>query len=120
MATTAPATDIVSVPRPILTVMFDAAGGSLLVAFLFHAQMNGPAWPDAQPWDMVGLVLLALVVVWPKRATVLRTGSGCTDVLLADGPSTHPQQPDTTGAADAPMVSDARRSASGQGAGDRS
>ena len=36
----------------ILTPMFNAAGGSLLVAVLFHAQMNGPAWPDAQPWDM--------------------------------------------------------------------
>lgn len=83
MATTAPATDVVSVPRPVLTVMFNAAGGSLLVAFLFHAQMNGPAWPDAQPWDMVGFVLVALAVVWVNRTAMLRTGSGSTDVLLA-------------------------------------
>jgi uncharacterized protein len=68
----------------ILTAMFNAASGSLLVAFLFHAQMNGPAWPDAQPWDMVGFVVVALLVVWANRATMLRRGSGSTDVLLAD------------------------------------
>ena len=44
----------------ILTPMFNAARGSLLVAALFHAQMNGPAWPDAQPWDMLGFVLVAV------------------------------------------------------------
>jgi membrane protease YdiL (CAAX protease family) len=33
----------------ILTPMFNAARGSLLVAALFHFQVNGPAWPDAQP-----------------------------------------------------------------------
>ena len=67
--------------------MFNAAGGSLLIAFLFHAQMNGPAWPDAQPWDMVGFVLVALVVVVANRSTILRRGSGSTDVLLSPEPS---------------------------------
>jgi CAAX protease family protein len=76
----------------ILTAMFNAASGSLLVAFLFHAQMNGPAWPDAQPWDMVGFVLVALVVVWANRATMLRRGSGSTDVLLASEPSSYPER----------------------------
>jgi membrane protease YdiL (CAAX protease family) len=70
----------------ILTALFNAAGGSLLIAFLFHAQMNGPAWPDAQPWDMVGFVLVALVVVWAKREAMLRRGSGSTDVLLGPAP----------------------------------
>ncbi|MCY7344392.1 MAG: hypothetical protein LH603_21790 [Pseudonocardia sp.] len=54
----------------ILTPMFNAAGGSLLIAALFHAQMNGPAWPDAQPWDMVGFVVVAVAVVWVNRATM--------------------------------------------------
>ena len=35
----------------ILTPMFNAARGSILIAALYHFQMNGPAWPDAQPWD---------------------------------------------------------------------
>ena len=51
----------------ILTAMFNASQGSLLVAALFHATMNGPAWPDAQPWDMLGFVLVAAVVVWFNR-----------------------------------------------------
>ena len=32
----------------ILTAMFNSSRGSLLIAVLFHAQINGPAWPDAQ------------------------------------------------------------------------
>lgn len=65
----------------ILTPMFNAAGGSLLVAVLFHAQMNGPAWPDAQPWDMVGFVLVALVVALVHRRALLDKDSGATSVL---------------------------------------
>jgi membrane protease YdiL (CAAX protease family) len=34
-----------------LTPMVNAARGSLLITALFHFQMNGPAWPDAQPWE---------------------------------------------------------------------
>lgn len=67
----------------ILTPMFNAARGSLLVAALFHAQMNGPAWPDAQPWDMVGFVLLAVVVVLLNRKALLDRSSAATDVLAA-------------------------------------
>ena len=72
----------------ILTAMFNAAGGSLLIAILFHAQMNGPAWPDAQPWDMVGFVLVAITVVWFNRHTMLRRDSGATAVLLGEEPGT--------------------------------
>jgi hypothetical protein len=77
----------------ILTAMFNAAAGSLLIAFLFHAQMNGPAWPDAQPWDMVGFVLVALVVVWANRHTMLGTARGSTDVLLTPEPGPGSDQP---------------------------
>jgi membrane protease YdiL (CAAX protease family) len=66
----------------ILTPMFNAARGSLLVAALFHAQMNGPAWPDAQPWDMLGFVLVAVVVVWVNRKSMLTRGAGATAVLM--------------------------------------
>jgi membrane protease YdiL (CAAX protease family) len=69
----------------ILTAMFNAARGSLLVAVLFHAQMNGPAWPDAQPWDMYGFVAVALLVVLLNRRSMLARGSGSTDVLLDEG-----------------------------------
>jgi len=66
----------------ILTAMFNASEGSLLVAALFHATMNGPAWPDAQPWDMLGFVLVAAVVVWINRDHMLTRGTGATDVLM--------------------------------------
>jgi uncharacterized protein len=66
----------------ILTAMFNAAQGSLLVAVLFHAQMNGPAWPDAQPWDMYVFGVVAVLVVLLNRRTMLTRGSGATDVLL--------------------------------------
>ena len=66
----------------ILTAMFNASRGSLLVAFLFHAQMNGPAWPDAQPWDMVGFCVVAAVVVLVTRRSMLTRGSGATSVLM--------------------------------------
>lgn len=66
----------------ILTPMFNAARGSLLVAALFHAQMNGPAWPDAQPWDMLGFVVVAVVVTMVNRRSMLSRDAGSTDVLM--------------------------------------
>src|SRR5690606_15672313 len=33
----------------ILTPLFNAARGSLLIAALYHFQMMNPMWPDAQP-----------------------------------------------------------------------
>ena len=67
----------------ILSPMVNAAQGSLLVAALFHAQVNGPAWPDAQPWDMLGFVIVAVAVVVLNRRDMLTRGAGTTDVLLA-------------------------------------
>lgn len=68
----------------ILTPMFNAAGGSLLVAGLFHAQMNNPIWPDAQPWDMVFFVVVAVVVTVVNRRAMLDRTSAATSVLAAE------------------------------------
>jgi membrane protease YdiL (CAAX protease family) len=70
----------------ILTPMFNAARGSLLVAFLFHAQMNNPVWPDAQPWDMWLFVAVAVVVVVVNRRAMLDTGSAATAILAGARP----------------------------------
>jgi hypothetical protein len=78
----------------ILTAMFNAASGSLLVAVLFHAQMNGPAWPDAQPWDMVGFVVVAVVVAWLHRRTMLDRTSGATAVVMPPQPAGTPVRSD--------------------------
>lgn len=65
----------------ILTPMFNAAGGSLLVAALFHFQVNGPVWPDAQPWDSVIFAGLAAIIVVVNRRHCFDQTAGATEVL---------------------------------------
>ncbi len=75
----------------IVTGFFNAARGSILVAILFHWQLNMPMWPDAQPWDMYLFVVLALVVVWVDRRTMFSRGAGATEVIPpARGPAGAP------------------------------
>lgn len=47
----------------IMTPMFNATGGSLLWAALFHFQLNNPIWPDARLYDMAIFVAAAVIVV---------------------------------------------------------
>jgi uncharacterized protein len=67
----------------ILTAFFNAARGSILVAVLFHWQLNMPMWPDAQPWDMYLFAALAVVVVWVKRAEMFSPAGAATEVMPA-------------------------------------
>ena len=67
----------------IMTAMFNAARGSLLIAALFHFQVNGPAWPDAQPWDTLVFAIVALVVVLLSRRTMLSREGAVTNVIMA-------------------------------------
>ena len=60
----------------ILTAFFNDARGSILLAMLFHFQMNNPLWPDAQPYDMYVFVAAAIVIVWlNRRAYFSRDGA---------------------------------------------
>lgn len=65
----------------VLTPLFNASGGSVLLAALFHFQMNNPLTPDAQPFDMYLWVLVAGVVVWLNRAALFRREGDVTDVI---------------------------------------
>lgn len=76
----------------ILTPMFNAARGSLLVAALFHAQMNNPVWPDAQPWDMVLFVAVAVVVAFVNRRSLLGRDAAVTEVLMRESARAQPNQ----------------------------
>ncbi|MGE3911989.1 MAG: CPBP family glutamic-type intramembrane protease [Chloroflexota bacterium] len=67
----------------ILTAMFNAARGSILIAALFHFQTNGPAWPDAQPWDTLVFVAVAIIVVLLNRRTMLSRDGAVTNVLMS-------------------------------------
>jgi hypothetical protein len=64
--------------------VFNAARGSLLIAALFHFQINGPAWPDAQPWDTLVFGVIALLVVLLNRRTMLTREGAVTDVIMPD------------------------------------
>ncbi len=66
----------------ILTPMFNASRGSLLVAVLYHFQMMNPLWPDAQPYDNFLFVAVAVIVVWLNRRSMFRRGEGVTEVVL--------------------------------------
>ncbi len=68
----------------ILTAMFNASRGSLLVAFLFHAQLNHPIWPDAQPWDMWLFVAAAVVVAVLNRKAMLDRGRAATGIVVGE------------------------------------
>jgi hypothetical protein len=68
----------------IITPMFNAAQGSILTAALFHFQMNGPAWPDAQPWENYLFAAVAIAVVILNRETMFTRTGAATDVLMPD------------------------------------
>lgn len=70
----------------ILTPMFNAARGSLLIAALFHFQLNNPLWPDAQPWDSILFVAAAVVIVALNRRTLFNRAAGVTEVLMPGEP----------------------------------
>lgn len=67
----------------ILTPLFNASGGSILLALLYHFQANNPLWPDAQPYDTAVLVLVAAVVVWLNRRTLFDRTAGSVAVIPA-------------------------------------
>jgi membrane protease YdiL (CAAX protease family) len=68
----------------IITPLFNAAQGSILMAALFHFQVNGPAWPDAQPWENYLFAVVAIAVVILNRKAMLTPTNAVTDVLMAD------------------------------------
>lgn len=68
----------------ILTPMFNAARGSILIAALFHFQMNGPAWPDAQPWENYLFALAAVIIVLLNRTSMLSREEAVTEVLMPE------------------------------------
>lgn len=65
----------------LVTPLFNAARGSLLLPVLFHWQLINPFWPDAQPWDTWILVAVALVVVGCKRDSLFTRVYAVTDVV---------------------------------------
>jgi hypothetical protein len=65
----------------ILTPLFNASRGSLLIAILYHLHIMNPIFPDAQPWDSFLFATAAVVIVFLNRRQVFQRGSGVTEVL---------------------------------------
>lgn len=65
----------------LVTPIFNAARGSLLIPMLFHWQLINPFWPDAQPWDTWLLVVIGIVVVWWNRETMFTRDGAVTEVI---------------------------------------
>ena len=66
----------------IWTPMFNASGGSILIAALFHWQINGPAWPDAQPWDYAVYGVAAVLIVLVNRRLMFTRKGAVTQILM--------------------------------------
>ncbi len=68
----------------IMTPLFNASKGSLLIAVLFHFNVMNPIWPDAQPWDNLIYIVLAFLVVLLNRKTMFKKGAGLTEILMPE------------------------------------
>ena len=54
----------------IVTALFNASRGSLLLSALFHFMLMNPIFPDAEPYDTYLFVGTAVLVVWLNRKTM--------------------------------------------------
>ena len=68
----------------ILTPLYNASHGSILLAVLYHFQANNPLWPDAQPYDSYFLVAVAVIVVWLNRSSMFTKMGAVTEVIPHD------------------------------------
>ncbi|MCG6883892.1 MAG: CPBP family intramembrane metalloprotease [Silicimonas sp.] len=69
----------------LVTPLFNASRGSLLLPALFHWQLIIPFWPDAQPWDTWLLVGLTALVVAYNRETMFSRRGAVTEVVPGAG-----------------------------------
>ena len=68
----------------ILTPLFNASRGSLLIAILYHLNIMNPIFPDAQPWDNFLFAIAAAVIVFLNRRQMFQPGSGVMEVLSSE------------------------------------
>lgn len=62
----------------IVTPLFNASSGSILLPALVHFQLNNPLFPDAQPHDTVLFVVAAIIVVWLNRKAMFDRSAAVT------------------------------------------
>ena len=65
----------------VFTGIFNGSCGSLLLAMLFHWQLNNPFWPDIQPYDAPAFALGAAAIFALLRRPAFRRESAHTTVF---------------------------------------
>lgn len=65
----------------IVTALFNASRGSILLPALMHFQLINPVWPDAQPYDTIFFITAAVLVVWFNKKTMFTNEGAVTEVI---------------------------------------
>lgn len=65
----------------IVTPLFNASRGSILLTAFFHFVLMNPVLPDAEPYDTYILVIVAAVIVWFNRQTMFTRQYAVTEVV---------------------------------------
>lgn len=65
----------------IVTALFNASKGSILLSAVFHFNLMNPIFPDAQPYDSYFLIGISLVVVWLYRKEMFTKEGAVTAVI---------------------------------------
>jgi len=65
----------------IVTPLFNASRGSILLTALFHFVLMNPILPDAEPYDTYIILVVAVVIVWLNRQTMFTRKHVVTEVV---------------------------------------
>jgi uncharacterized protein len=65
----------------IVTPLFNASRGSILMPAVFHFMLGNPISPDAQPYDTYLLIVVAVLVVWFHRKSMFKKKGAAIDVI---------------------------------------
>lgn len=66
----------------IMTAFFNDSEGSIIIAALFHFQINNPIWPDAHIWSPIVFLFTALIIFLLKRKEMLSRDTGITSLFF--------------------------------------
>lgn len=65
----------------LMTALYNASKGSILLAAFMHFQLMNPAWPDAQPYDTYILVIVAVLMTGFNRAALFSRSGAQVEVV---------------------------------------
>jgi membrane protease YdiL (CAAX protease family) len=65
----------------IISALFNATKGSIVLCAFLHFNLMNPLWPDAQPYDTYLLIVAAVIVVWVYRKSMFIRGGGFKKVI---------------------------------------